>query len=135
MKYLMAINGLLNRLAPGRGFNAYTEQVVGRSILKYGYYGGLVEINEGGNFKGELIDFWGSSDIIGKLTDTTLIFTQKYVYRSDSIQFQFEKCPTQEHHWIGTFKGEAVGSGETSCMLTLLPLDFIPKPLPKFESE
>jgi hypothetical protein len=78
------------------------------------------------NFTGEMDDRCGHSLIrSGILLPKKLTFVKKYVNRADEIMYDFA-LPIGTTAWVGTYKGDRVGTGRARLLLTEVPPEFFP---------
>ena len=84
------------------------------------YFGGFFSTEKevdffGKEFRGDLIDHFGMSDIQGKLINSSLIFDKKYNDRQDIIHYDFKM--NENRLWVGNYSSsnKSVGNGIAIC--------------------
>lgn len=73
---------------------------------------------------GLCVDHFGPSSLSEvEVTDRAIRFTKQYAGRRDSIRYSLE---TRDGiSWVGTWEGEAVGSGTARLIMTEVPNNFL----------
>ncbi len=83
------------------------ESLSGFEIFKSGFFTGILEVDEKGNFTGELEDCYGKSKIQGFLDEKEISFEKSYVKSDgqigDTFKYTLLRRTTMEA-WSGTWK-------------------------------
>lgn len=116
----------------GIGYDSSGAIAVTREMTMRSMFAGVIATEHEGSDKlvGRMNDHYGDSELMGvRIGDSKLSFTKKYDHRSDRIYYQFEKGA--DGTWAGTFVGNATGSGQARCVLTIVSEDFFLPPAVK----
>lgn len=87
-----------------------------RTNPMYYMWSGVIYTDEDGNLTGEVLDYFGESELTDVVISKKRIsFQKRYKARTDTIDYGFGP---KDGTWIGKYSGKATGEGVANCILT-----------------
>lgn len=133
MKYFLLQGVFFQDVARlGVSLRSGEAKAVVKTQQEYTLFSGIIQINDDaeettGEPCGAIMDVYGVADISHlTLTASTFVFGKQYRGRLDMIRYHFSKVGNE---WIGSYKGDRVGTGTARCHLTEVKEEFFTPPL------